>query len=105
MIRLPRQVAVDPPAPASGPRTVHPPCGFFGSPHWAITRYTGIGHTAVTDCPCPVVAKLNVQASTNASIPPTLAAHSADTRFIPPTERPSYPQTPLRSRSSRATPE
>lgn len=49
MIRLPWHVAVEPCGPASGPRTVQPPSGLAGSPHLAITRYTGIGHTAVTD--------------------------------------------------------
>jgi hypothetical protein len=49
MIRLPRHVAVEPRSPASGPRTAQPPSGLSGSPHFAITRYTGIGHTAVTD--------------------------------------------------------
>jgi len=49
MIRLSRHVAVEPRPPASGPRTTHPPSGLSRSPHLATTRYTGIGHTAVTD--------------------------------------------------------
>ena len=49
MIELLVQVAVEPCRPASGPRTAQPPAGRAGSPHCAITRYTGIGHTAVTD--------------------------------------------------------
>ncbi|WP_273935706.1 hypothetical protein [Kutzneria chonburiensis] len=49
MIRLSRHVAVDPCGPASGPRTAQPPSGLSRSPHLAITRYTGIGHTAVTE--------------------------------------------------------
>ena len=49
MIPLFSHRAVDPCFPASGPRTAQPPSGLSGSPHLAITRYTGIGHTAVTD--------------------------------------------------------
>ncbi|MFB9610124.1 hypothetical protein ACFFS4_06970 [Kutzneria kofuensis] len=40
--------AVDPSLSAGGPHTCHCPC--FPS-HCASTRYTGIGHTAVTDWP------------------------------------------------------
>jgi hypothetical protein len=48
MIRLPSHVAVEPRFPANGPRTAQPPSGLSRSPHLAITRYTGIGQTAVT---------------------------------------------------------